>query len=497
VELGIEDKKGKKKLINRILGINSGFEINYFTLEFPVKLEKKFRDWYFHESLVHIRTATILSILVYSVFSFLDYSLIPELFKEFSLIRYCLPIPFAIFLILFSYSPSFKKLFQLLLSILVFFAGLGIIMMIYLASKEGREDVASIYYAGLILVYIFGYNFLKMRFFWASLSGWSIFIVFEIVFLFHTDLPSMTILSTNFFFISANLMGMFSCYLFELTIRKDFFNQHLLDHERNKVNLMNKELEKRVIERTADLEKAKTKAEESDRLKSAFLANMSHEIRTPMNGILGFTELLASNMLEENKMQKFAQIVNDRANYLMSLLNNLIDISLIEAGQLKLNYEEFDIHTALKKLHSFMNFMFIKNPNLSFELNLQEDNKLINTDQNKLEQILTNFIGNASKFAKSGKVELGYRIMGTKIRFYVSDEGPGVPEDERDSIFNHFIKYEKNNEKFKEGSGLGLAISRGLADFLDAVVGFEIEENKGSVFYVDFEYNDLVVKETV
>ncbi|HEX2975480.1 MAG TPA: ATP-binding protein, partial [Bacteroidales bacterium] len=239
-----------------------------------------------------------------------------------------------------------------------------------------------------------------------------------------------------------------------------------------------------------EIQKAKEKAEESDRLKSAFLANMSHEIRTPMNGILGFADLLKNPNLSGEKQQMYVEAINMSGRRMLSIINDLIDISKIEAGQIEVKKTNTDIPKLLKEVVTFFRPEADKNKIiLSLNLgNMPSSEFFIETDKTKLFQITANLVKNALKFTRpNGVIELGCRINDhDNIFFYVKDNGIGIREELREKIFERFRQGDTAEEH--EGVGLGLAISKAYVELLGGKIGVESEEGKGSVFYFTLPY---------
>jgi PAS domain S-box-containing protein len=235
-----------------------------------------------------------------------------------------------------------------------------------------------------------------------------------------------------------------------------------------------------------DLEDSRKKAEESDKLKSAFLSNLSHEIRTPMNGILGFTELLKDDISKSEKLE-YIDIIESSSNQLLLILDDIIEISKIEAGIMTKKIESFEINSFLKNIHSQMNGLFSKNRNVKLILSnkLPSDNINSISDPIKLKQILSNFISNAYKFTETGHVELGYKqISDTFIQFYVKDTGIGISKDNIDKIFNRFVQIENKLSDISRGSGLGLSICLAYAEILNGEINVESKIGTGSTFYL-------------
>jgi PAS domain S-box-containing protein len=230
--------------------------------------------------------------------------------------------------------------------------------------------------------------------------------------------------------------------------------------------------------------KAKEKAEESDRLKSAFLANMSHEIRTPMNGILGFLELLREPDLSEENKNNYLNIVSKSGERLLDTINDIIEVSKIEAGEMQVHISSVNIHELMAYYHGFFKQMTDRK-GLRFEVSnqLPAEFSTFGTDRNKLESIITNLLKNAIKFTSSGSIEFGNHTSGGELLFYVRDTGIGIHADRVDSIFGRFIQADQSNTRPHEGSGLGLSIAKAYTDMLGGNIWVESEIGKGSTFY--------------
>jgi PAS domain S-box-containing protein len=242
-----------------------------------------------------------------------------------------------------------------------------------------------------------------------------------------------------------------------------------------------------IIERNkmiVDLVAAKDKAEESDRLKSAFLANMSHEIRTPMNGILGFAELLKEPKLSGEEQQMFIEIIEKSGERMLGIINDLINISKIESGQMEIRFSETNINDQLEFLYNFFK-LEAKQKRLKLIVNhpLSNENSNIITDKEKLYAILTNLIKNSLKFTKRGSIEFGYRVAESELIFYVKDTGIGVPENKQKTIFERFVQASSGMSSVYEGAGLGLAISKAYVEMLDGKIWIESKPDSGTCFY--------------
>mgnify|MGYP000903944699 FL=1 len=238
------------------------------------------------------------------------------------------------------------------------------------------------------------------------------------------------------------------------------------------------------------LVEALEKAEESDRLKSAFLANMSHEIRTPLNGIIGFSKYLR-NFPDTNREEtlKFLNIICNSADHLLNLINDIIDISKIEVGQLKIAPESINLNALLNEIYTFY---YSAKPDLSkrgvsfrITTSLSDAESSIVVDKVRLRQVLNNLIGNALKFTREGSVEFGYELTTDKnyVRFFVKDTGIGISKDKVELIFQRFRQADIDITKKFGGTGLGLAISKSLVDLMGGNIWVDSQPEIGSTFY--------------
>ena len=231
-------------------------------------------------------------------------------------------------------------------------------------------------------------------------------------------------------------------------------------------------------EKNAELEivEARIRAEESDKLKSTFLANMSHEIRTPLNAIVGFAKLIGSAETEEEK-QQFADIIDTNSELLLQLINDILDISKIEAGTLEFRFKpinlndlcrsEFEVHKTRMK------------PGVELVFEEKYDDVQIVCDQNRLAQVITNLLNNASKFTEHGSIRFGFDLKNDRVEFYVEDTGVGIPEEKVRDVFDRFVKL----NDFAAGTGLGLAISKMIVERMDGTIGVDSEVGKGTRFH--------------
>lgn len=238
-----------------------------------------------------------------------------------------------------------------------------------------------------------------------------------------------------------------------------------------------------------ELIRAKEKAEESDRLKSAFLANMSHEIRTPMNGILGFSQLLKEPGLNCEEQQEYIHVIEQSGERMLNVINDLINISKIEAGQMDVTISKTNINEQLDYLHTFFKpEADRKGLQLTRSCPFSQDQAYIETDREKLYAIMTNLIKNAHKFTEKGSIEFGYELKDDDILFFVKDTGIGIPENKLKEVFGRFVQADTSFTSDYEGSGLGLAICKAYAELLGGTIWLESEHGLGSTFFFTIPY---------
>lgn len=234
-----------------------------------------------------------------------------------------------------------------------------------------------------------------------------------------------------------------------------------------------------------DLIEAREAAKESDRLKSAFLANMSHEIRTPLNAILGFSNLLADCDNEEER-REFIQIINTNSDQLLTLINDILDLSAVESNRYNFKYQPTDVNELIEGLKASLKIRMPEGVVLNSAIGAAEC--VVNTDPARLSQVLTNLLTNAAKFTVKGSVTFGYELSGDNLYFFVRDTGRGLSKENRELVFQRFVKL----DEFAKGIGLGLAICRTLVEKMGGEIGVDSKgEGLGCTFWFTLPYKKV------
>jgi len=266
----------------------------------------------------------------------------------------------------------------------------------------------------------------------------------------------------------------------EITITQ----QELLKHKEN--------LEELVQKRTIELENEKIKAETSDKLKTAFLSNMSHEIRTPMNAIISFSKLLKTNNINDDKKEEYLNIITDKGNLLLNIINDILDIAKIEANEINIKQEACNLNETLNEIHkSFLEELSNKK-DIKFTVVSSPKNTVIKSDAARIKQIMLNLVSNAIKFTNKGEIKIGFTIEEIDriktIKLFVLDTGIGIPKDKINIVFDRFRQINETDAKDNRGTGLGLTISKNLANILGGNLSVKSELKQGSIFYFMLPY---------
>jgi len=294
-------------------------------------------------------------------------------------------------------------------------------------------------------------------------------------------------------------------FIFDISIRKTAeieAERNIEERKRMETELAeyHERLEELVQERTRALlesVRAREKAEEADRLKSTFLANMSHEIRTPLSGIVGLIQIIESQDLSLEQRQELFNMMNISSSHLMNLIDDIIDMSRIEAQQLVMNPVPVHLNALLNELRIFFE-NYLKSINKGHVMMILNesgliDNCVVSIDPKRLRQVLNNLIGNAVKFTEKGHIRFGYRQSSPDLlEFVVEDTGIGLPENQQEIVFERFRQSEIGNSRQYGGAGLGLTISRSLVQMMGGTMWVKSTEGDGSSFYFTVPYQPVI-----
>jgi signal transduction histidine kinase len=366
------------------------FRINLLTLSFPKDIEKEFQDRYFKNSLRQVRIALLLGLALYSIFGILDAWLVPEAKQKLWFIRYVIFDPYVIFCFLFSFSRHFKKYMQFTIAFGVLISGLGITAMILIAPYPASYT----YYAGLLLVFIYGYTFVKLRFIWASIAGWLIVFAYEIAAIWLSPIPIPILIGNNFFFLSANILSMFTCYSIEYYSRRNFMQARWIEAEKKKVSEINRELESRVQERTAQLVETnkdlkqeiseRKRSEKERRYLEAQLAKsqkmeaigtlaggVAHDLNNILSGLVSYPELLLMDLAENSPLRQPILTIRESGQKAAAIVQDLLTLArrgvsvreVMNLNQLVEDYLSSPENQQILEYHS----------NVTVEIKLQSD----------------------------------------------------------------------------------------------------------------------------
>ncbi len=479
--------------------------LNPITLAFPGDLEEKFLSDYYKNSMILIRISLLAGIFLYGFFSILDAQLVPEVKDKLWFIRFTIVLPSFLVVILLSYFPRLTKYFQALVTITMIIASYAIIIMISIIPPPENYS----YYAGLILVFMWGYAFTRVRFIWATLAGWLIVVFYEIIAVWFSNMSFSVLINNNFFFISANVIGMFVCYSIEYYARTNYYVTYLLEEEQKKIQAANLELENIAEERTVQLlqtnkdlrheiEERQRSEKEKEELESLLLhaqkmealgtlaGGIAHDFNNLLMGIQGNTSVVLSNMKPDDpnykKLETAETYIKKSAEFTKQILG------IARGG--KYEVKKTDLNELIQK--SSLLFGRTKKE-MPIYTNYQEDIWTVKVDQGQIEQVLLNLYLNATQAMPNGgnlyirteNVTLNKKYMepyelepGDYVKTSVIDTGIGMDKTTLQKVFDPFF----TTKKLDRGTGLGLASAYGIIKNHNGFFEVSSEKNKGTTF---------------
>jgi len=474
-------------------------------------LEGTFQREYLEKSLKHIRVALILSVIFYAAFGVLDAILIPSQKHLTWIIRYGFVCPTLLLAFFFSYFTTVQQWIQPILAGLIVIAGSGIIIMILIAPPPVNYS----YYAGLMLVFILGYTFLRVQFIWATLGAWCLVVLYEIAAIGITHTPVPVLINNNSFFISANIIGMLACYSIELYARRDFFLVHLLAAEQEKVRSANRELERRVETRTSQLEQInrelaleikERRRGEAERIRLAgqlkqaekmeaignLAAGVAHDLNNILSGLVSYPELLLMDLPEGSPLRKPIVTIKNSGHKAADIVQDLLtmarrgvaDQKVVNLNRLVNDYLGSPEFLSLKQQH----------PHVRFRTCLDDDLLNVAASPVHLSKTLMNLVSNAAEaLLVEGEVAIitancyvdrplqGYETIseGDYAIVHVSDDGVGIGPQDLKQIFEPFFTKKRMG---RSGTGLGMSVVWTTVKDLGGYIDIRSREGQGTVF---------------
>lgn len=501
--------------------------LHWLTLRFTgpmAGIESPYRDYYLAQTLFQIRISFVLGALMYGIFGILDALIMPTHREIAWLIRYAFVCPCTLTVAAATFSPRLHPFLQPMMSLDIVIGGLGIVLMTIVAP----EPISYYYYAGLILVMMFGYAFIYLRFLWASLSGWLIVLLYNIG-AYLTQMPVLEWISNNFFLISANLAGMLICYTIEFMGRRNFFLMHLLDQKQRRIEDANDRLEARVAERTnaleemnrkLSLEMAERQRTEQERrnlevqLKQAekletigrLTAGVAHDLNNILSGLVSYPDLLLLELPPESPWQKQISIIQKSGRKAAAVVQDLLSLarqgmSEMEIVNLNQIAEDYLHSNEFKQLQS-------SQPQVNVTAALEETVLNIKGSSLHLSKMIMNLLHNACEAnIVDGTVQIatknryldrsinGYEPIpeGEYVVLSVTDTGIGIHPDDLTKIFEPFYTKKKLG---RSGTGLGMTLILSTVKDHGGFIDIHTEEGRGSTFELYFPVTREIPEET-
>ncbi len=464
-------------------------------------LEQSFLHDYATHSIKYIRQAFGVGIFFYAIFGILDAIIAPEEKALLWFIRYGVVCPTILGCLLLSFWSGFQKWSQYVIVFVILLAGGGISVMVAVT----QPPAAFSYYAGVILVLMLGYGFVRARFIWASLAGWINVVIYEIVAIGIVDTPIPVLVNNNFFFISANIIGMFSCYAFEFYTRKDFFMAQMLSAERKKVTELNRDLEKKVRMRTSELQRTNDKLTQEIKDREALQAQLvqaqkmesvgrlaggvAHDFNNILSVIIGFSELAMERVTPDDPLHEDLQEILTAAGRSRDITHQLLTFARKET----ISPVILDLNACVENMLKILRRLIGEDINLTW---LPDDHLLpVLMDRSQLEQILANLCINArdaiadvgnitikteTKVMNNCPINHGDPQTGEYVLLRISDTGKGMDKETLDNIFEPFF----TTKGVGQGTGLGLATVHGIIQQNNGFVNVYSEVGKGTTFTI-------------
>jgi signal transduction histidine kinase/ActR/RegA family two-component response regulator len=408
----------------------------------------------FAQSLNFIRAYLLAGMALYFTFGLLDLAVGGSVAGYLLMIRYGVvcPIMFGVFCLTFL--PVFPRIGQGALAAAMLSSGLGVVVMTAIM----RAPFNSQYYAGIIMVVIYGGSLIRLKFRYSAMISVFLVLSYQVSAIWLNPIPRTVLISNDFFLVMACAVGLFSGYIQELWVRRAYASQKIVDE-------------------------AREVADAANRAKSEFLATMSHEIRTPLNGVLGMVQAMALDPLSDPQRERLS-VIGQSGEMLLAILNDILDLSKIEAGKLDLDDVDFDLEAlAFGVRTTFKPMAASKGLDFRFEVAAGVAGTY-RGDALRVRQVFHNLIANAIKFTSAGSVEVHVGPAPGGVRFSVADTGIGMSPDEIGRLFEKFVQADSSTTRRYGGTGLGLSICRELCSAMGGEISAESQIGHGSRFTV-------------
>lgn len=432
------------------------------------EIERAFRQDYARQTVAVIRLALVVGIVVYGLFGLLDYIVAPDHYGTLWLIRFGFVIPVVTAIYFYTYSRHFPRFGEPVFAVGMAVVGTGIVAM----TAVLPEPVNGHYYAGLILVLIYCSTLVRLSYQLVIAIAVTLVVLYEVVAVSINPVPPETLIGNNFFLISASAMAILIAYLHEYYIRRNYRHTRMLvDEKVRSVELM-------------------MEARAANRAKTQFLANMSHELRTPLNAIIGFSEMFKLETfgpLASPQYKDYAYDIHDSAGHLLAIINDILDVSKIEAGERDLNEAELNVEAVIESCLRLVKER-AERADHTIAVELSEVLPGLYAEERALKQILLNLLSNAIKFTPDrGRISVAAGIADDGgLELCVIDTGIGIAAEDTDQAMSHFGQVDAKLERNYEGTGLGLPLARSLIELHGGTIRLESEVGVGTTVTVRF-----------
>ncbi|HEY2660625.1 MAG TPA: ATP-binding protein [Caulobacteraceae bacterium] len=431
------------------------FDLKGLWLRFrDAEVEALFTRETFAESITFIRAYLLAGMGLYFVFGLLDLTVGGSLTTYLLIIRYGVVCPVLLGIFGLTFCPVFFRVGQWALAAAMLSSGFGVVVMTAIM----RAPFNSLYYAGIIMVVIYCGSLIRLKYRYSATISVFLVLSYQAAAIWLNPIPRNMLISNDFFLVMATMVGLFSGYIQELYIRRAYASRKIIDE-------------------------ARQLADAANRAKSEFLATMSHEIRTPLNGVLGMVQAMAREPLSSGQRERL-QVIGQSGEMLLAILNDMLDLSKIEAGKLALEEADFDLEAlALSLQATFKPLADGKGLDFSVEV-AAEAVGTYRGDPLRARQILFNLISNAVKFTVAGSVQVRIGLADAGLQFSVTDTGIGMSPDQIERLFDKFVQADSSTTRQFGGTGLGLAICRELCAAMAGEIQAESKVGCGSRFTV-------------